>query len=606
MEPTNENTDKTQNQFLEKPLKEYHFLDARSERIVVIALLILISTAPIIFGKSIPSHADWHIHMERAYNFTRCFWQGQWVPRWIDAQAAGYGLPVFNFYAPLVYYIYTLLDLIFRNAVLAIKWTFVIPVILSSLFGYLYLRKHCSPAAVTVALGFIVFSPAIHMYIYNDNWPGSVLAIPFVFLILYGIDSFNKEKDFDLKTFLIISGGYATLIVTHIASAFCFTLLAIPYFFLSLNIYRTKKFLKNYILSFLMGGTLGAFYLLPAALEKKLVHADEVLVQGPLWDYSKNFLFTFLDRNKDEGYAWAVFDHRYYEVSNALFGLAVLLCAILLILNMDKVKKYFSEHFRVVITITMFTITFLMMTPVSLFAWIMIKPLHTIQFPWRFTTFIVPFGALIIAYAFDLVMHLGKEKINTSNYKFVLFSVAFLFGLLLYVNYINMFKWPWVPEQSLLKSAVNVLWANEEYRSRFPNDLNWKSFDPKRDFSPSIQSTNIDTNITLVDWKSHLRSFEVFSSTGHEIALRTFYFPGWNVYIDEKKSDIRLQNPGKFVFYVPAGKHQIIARFEDTSIRKTSFYISLIALLIYLYYLSEYFSKKKVQVKEKEKEVLIS
>ena len=574
--------------------KGYHFLESRTERIVFIILLTLLSAGPIIFGKSIPSHADWHIHIEHAYNFKRCFWQGQWLPRWLDAQVSGYGLPIFNYYAPLVYYIFVLLELIFRNIVASIKWAFIIPMLLCSAFGYIYLRKHGSGVATAIAMIFVIFSPAIHIFIYNTNWPGSTLAIAFLFLTLYGIDSFNKNKDFDLKSLLVTSLGYAGIALSHLATAFIFTLLAVPYFFLSLSIYRTKKFAKTFFLSLVLGASLAGFYLFPACLEKKFVHTDEVLTQGPLWDFSKNFLFTYLDRNKDDGYAWAIFDHRYYEVSNALFSLAVLICLIMLLLNTEKIKRYFVEPFRTNIAIAMFVISFLMMTPVSIFAWLMIKPMQTIQFPWRFTTFLLPFGALIMVYAFDLTGKLMKEKLSFVGYKFLFYSIALILMMLLYVDFINMYNWKWVPEHSLVKAGINVLWGNEEYRPNISSDPNWKRIDFKQDFSPTIQSSNPDCDIKLTEWFSHLRTFEVFSEQEHHLKLRIFYFPGWFVYVDGKKTDVGLDpKTGSMVITVPAGQHQITVRFEQTPIRKTSTYISLMAFVLYFYLLSKFVQKKE-------------
>lgn len=587
----------------EQKSTSYHFLGTRSERFFFITLLTFLSCAPIIFGKGIPSHADWHIHIEHAYNFKRCFWQGQWLPRWIDSQVNGYGLPIFNYYAPLVYYIFTVLDVIFRNIVLAIKWTFIVPMILCSVFGYLYLRKHGSAFSSTVAIAFVVFCPAIHIFIYNTNWPTSTLGVAFVFLTLYGIDTFDRNKDFDLKSFLITSIGFAGMALAHLATAFVFTLLAVPYCLLSLYLYRTKKFVKNMFLSFAMGASLAGFYLFPACQEKKFVHTDEVLTQGPLWDYSKNFLYTYLDRNKDEGYAWAIFDHRYYETSNALFGLAVLICIVILLLNMQKIKQYFQEPFRVNIAITMFIISFLMMTPVSIFIWLMIKPMQTIQFPWRFTTFIVPFGTAIMVYAFDLFGSLVKEKINLTGYKFLFSSIALIFMGLAYVDFINMYHWRWVPEQSLMKAGLNTLWPNEEYRPNTTGDPNWKQIDFKRDFSPVIHSSDPFCDISLIKWHSDERVFEVFSQQEHSIRLRNFYFPGWIVYIDEKQTSINMEpRMGVIMFSVPAGKHQVRVGFEHTPLRKGSAYISFGALVIYLLLLLNLFQKSKPLPEKKEQE----
>lgn len=566
--------------------KMYHFLGSRTERVVFLFLITLLSCGPIIFGDSIPSHADWHIHIEHACNFKKCFWQGQLLPRWIDGQVNGYGEPIFNYYAPLVYYLFTFLELIFKDPVLSIKWTFIIPMVLCTVFGYMYLRRHGSAVSSAIAMVFVIFSPAIHIFIYNTNWPTSTIALAFLFLTLYGIDSFNKEVDFDFKSLLITSIGYALMALAHLATAFMFTLLAVPYFFLNLHIHRTKKFVKNYFFSLGLGAGLAGFYLFPACLEKNLVHTDEVLTQGPLWDYSKNFLYTYLDRNINEGYAWGIFDHRYYEVSNALFSLAILFCLVPLLLNFDKIKTYFKEPFRVSIAMILFTLCFLMMTPVSFFIWLMIKPMQTLQFPWRFTAFIVPFGALVITYTFDLVEKLVKEKVNLTAYKIIFYCLVVLFSILVYVDVINMYKWKWVPEQSLLKAGVHVLWGNEEYRPNLIGDPNWKQKNFKQDFTPTIDSTSALIDVVLKKWLSHERIFEVFCPEEHQIRLRTFYFPGWVVYVDGRKVEIDMDpKTGAMLFHVPAGKHEIVARFELTPLRKSAAYISLGALILYLYLL---------------------
>ncbi|MBI3589753.1 MAG: hypothetical protein HY094_00020 [Candidatus Melainabacteria bacterium] len=579
------------------PSKSYHFLGTRTERVVFLTLMTLLSVAPIIFGKTIPSHADWHIHIEHAYNFKRCFWQGQLLPRWIDVQVNGYGEPIFNYYAPLVYYLFTFLEIFFRDPILSMKWSFVIPMVLCTVFGYIYLRRHGSAVSSAMAMAFIIFSPAIHIFIYNTNWPTSTLGLAFLFLTYYGIDSFNKNADFDFKSFLTTSIGFAGMALAHLATAFLFILLSVPYFFLSLYIYRSKKFVKSFFLSLALGAAMAGFYLFPACLEKNVVRTDEVLTAGPLWDYSKNFLYTYLDRHRDDGYAWAIFDHRYYEVSNALFSLAVLFCLIPLLLNMDKVKRYFAEPFRVNIAITMFTVCFLMMTPVSMLVWLMIKPMQTVQFPWRFTSFILPFGASILVYAFDLIGKLVKEKIDMSGYKIILYCLGCIFSMLVFVDFINVYYWKWVPQQNLIKAGINVLWGNEEYRPNLTGDPNWKQIDFKHDFSPTIV-TSSPTDITLVKWVSHERIFEVFSQEDNQIRLRIFNFPGWAVYIDGNKTQIDMDpKSGSILFKVLPGKHQVIVRFEHTPLRKASGYISLGAFILYLYLLSKSIQNRKFLIR---------
>ena len=332
------------------------------------------------------------------------------------------------------------------------------------------------------------------------------------------------------------------------------------------------------------------------------MHTDEVLTQAPLWDYSKNFLFTYLDRHRDDGYAWAIFDHRYYEVSNALFGLIVMAFMMVLLFNVDRIKQYFDEPFRITSAITMFSISFLMMTPVSIFVWIMIKPMQTIQFPWRFTSFVLPFGTIIVVYALDLIGKLMKEKVSIGGYKFLFYCLALVFSLLVYVDVVNMYRWKWVPEQSLLKAAIYVLWGNEEYRPNITGDPNWKQINFKSDFSPSIASSNPAADIAPIKWLSHERIFQVFSPEQHQIRLRTFYFPGWNVYVDGNKVDLSMDPKyGSIVVQVPAGKHKLVAKFELTPLRKSSAYVSLAALLIYAVMLLNLFKEKNLKSENKTK-----
>lgn len=563
-------------------LDSYRFLGSITERMVFLVLITLLSASPLIFKSGLPAHADWHSHIANAFHFKKCFWQGELLPRWIEGSLFGYGLPKFNYYAPLLYYLFTFIEIICRNPIVSMKVTLVLTIVLCAISGYIYLRRHGSPTSAALVTCFIVFSPAVHIYTYNNNFPTNTLAIPFIFMTLYGIDCFDNEKKFDTKCFLITSLGYAGMILSHLATAFMFTLLAVPYFLLSLYLYRSKKFVQNFIFSFGFGIAMSAFYLFPAATETNLVHT-EVLSEGAGWDYTKNFMYTFLDRLPSEGYYWGIFDHRYYEISNALFCVAGLICCVLILANLDRVKNYFKEPIRANIAITMFFISFIMMTPASFFVWIMIKQMKTLQFPWRFMSFALPFGSLVMVYAFDLISKFTKDRINSSGLKALNYAIWLSFIMLLYVNFVNVFRWEWAVEEVFLKHAVNVVWQNREYQPNISNNPNWRQEDLSKDFTPSLSSSNPNADITLIKWVSHQRLFQIFSAEPNQIRLRTFYFPGWNVYIDGKPTAISMDpKTGSILFQVPPGKHEVNIRFELTSTRRAAAYISIIAFLIYL------------------------
>ena len=572
------------------------FLNTISERFIFITILTFIAVAPLLFLKSVPSHADWHSHVVNSYNFKRCLLEGQWYPRWIDNEIQGYGLPKFNYYSPLLYYLFMVIDFIARNPVISFKLLHIIPFVLCSIFGYIYLRRHVSAVAAAIAVSFIVFSPPLHIFVYTCNFLTSALALPFVFIGLYGIDIFDKEKNFDFKSFLITALGYAGMVLSHLATGFMFTLLCIPYFLLNLAVYKTRKFVKCFILSILLGIGLSAFFLIPASLENNLIYSEGFSLGG--WDYRRNFLFTYLDRLPNEGFYWGIFDHRYFEVSNALYGLAAFIGAVLLLSNVDSVKKHYQEYKRIYNSILMFLISFLMMTPISMFAWVGIKQMKTLQFPWRFTTFVLAFGVLVLAYTFDYIVKVSKEKISMSGFRLISFSITILFALLVYVNFINVFRWPWVAtEQNVLRAAMAVLWDNTVFRPNLTHSLNWQRINTDTDFSPTIQSSNPLTDVTVMKWFSHERIFQVFSTVEHSIRLRTYYFPGWNAYIDQNPVNISMDpNDGAIVINIPPGKHEIKFRFESTPLRKTSTNISIVSFLIFIYFMfNNLIKKKKIQ-----------
>ena len=85
--------------------------------------------------------------------------------------------------------------------------------------------------------------------------------------------------------------------------------------------------------------------------------------------------------------------------------------------------------------------------------------------------------------------------------------------------------------------------------------------------------------------KNSSRNYQIQASTPLKMEDLTFYFPGWNVYIDGVKTNIEFQNPsfrGVITYTVPAGKHDVFLNFEDTKIRLFGKILSLIFLTLFV------------------------
>src|SRR3989338_7487440 len=84
--------------------------------------------------------------------------------------------------------------------------------------------------------------------------------------------------------------------------------------------------------------------------------------------------------------------------------------------------------------------------------------------------------------------------------------------------------------------------------------------------------------IALEKAKSNLYSFTIQADKNSEIQINLSYFPGWEVYINDKKESLKLTQNGRFAFPVSRGKNKAEIVFNDTLIRKVSAFISITSL----------------------------
>jgi hypothetical protein len=64
------------------------------------------------------------------------------------------------------------------------------------------------------------------------------------------------------------------------------------------------------------------------------------------------------------------------------------------------------------------------------------------------------------------------------------------------------------------------------------------------------------------------------------LRLFTFYFPGWQAYIDGRPAPIEVSAPDGFItLWVPSGPHEVLIQFEDTPPRRLGYAISGASLL---------------------------
>ncbi len=74
---------------------------------------------------------------ERVFQMSKSLSDGQFPVRWVDDLGYGYGYPIFNFYAPLPYYIGGFSNLILNDLLLSTKIVFMVGIVISFFSMYL-------------------------------------------------------------------------------------------------------------------------------------------------------------------------------------------------------------------------------------------------------------------------------------------------------------------------------------------------------------------------------------------------------------------------------------------------------------------------------------
>ncbi len=70
------------------------------------------------------------------------------------------------------------------------------------------------------------------------------------------------------------------------------------------------------------------------------------------------------------------------------------------------------------------------------------------------------------------------------------------------------------------------------------------------------------------------------------ILENTLYFPGWNVLVDGKLTNVEFQDPknrGLITFFLDKGVHNISVLFNETKLRLASDMVSLLGLLLLMF-----------------------
>ena len=593
---------------------------------LVVLLISLLAIWPLLSRASLPEGTDAELHIFRLHELGQLVRGGEFYPRWAPNFYHGYGYPIFNYYAPLTYYLALPLELLPQfDATAASKAVLVAGMLLTGLGVYGFVRDNWGRRAGYVAAALAVYAPYLH---YVDPHIRGALPEAFSFaafpLSLWALDRLRRRPA--PGPWLAAVGLVAAVILSHnLMGLFFFGLLFAWVVWQWLAIPRprggsvsdegTGSPLPNppprgegtggrlpnplprgegtgspaplrLFAALALGLALAAFFWLPVMLERDAVNLTTLIGANDNYDFRTHFVglgeLLAFSRQPDWGATQSPF----------LFNLGVaqwlggLLGVVMLALGGVRQRRQVL-FFALAAAAVIFLIT-----PLARPIWEAIPFLPYFQFPWRLL------GAAAVLLA--VLGAAGVEGLAASlpgRTATLIYTAAIAIPMLIALPLSQ--PAPWAPF-----GEVNTL-----RMSQIENSGRWLGTTSTADYVPVTVEMLPPRRLQMVDAIAEGRPpdrvnheampdgatvvaevvtllrtrYLVTAPKQFRLRLYQFDFPGWQVTIDGQPAVTELAKPeGTIVILVPQGEHVVEVAFGSTPARTVAWAISGAALLMAL------------------------
>ena len=503
----------------------------------VLIIWILYVVVPLFQDTFIPTH-DGEYHIIRFAQFYESFMHGHsWFPRFAPDLNSGFGVPLFTFFYPLPNYLSLIFHGLGLSFVDSVKYISGLGYVVGVFFCFLWLRKIYS--YIPAILGTIAYASVPYWFvdIFIRGSVGESLAMGCFTLLLYAIAG---------KKGVLIAISSALLILSHNILAMLFIPVAFFY------AYITSPLLMVYVF---LGIGLTSWFWLPALYERQFVLGLNSV------DFRDHFLtlIQLLIPSWGTGFSGNgyVFNQMSFQIG--IFSLFVIGWSFLVWIK-NRVRERIDLLFSVFGIL--FVVSVFLMTEYSLVFWNYFPFLSNIQYPWRLLSFVPVITGFCAAY----ILHTRK---------FHWFSMLFFIvvPILLSYSYAR-------PVQYEKREDSHYLTRKEftDGTSSLGNSFStrWLPWQSAR-VAQKIESLSSETTISGITLSPDRYTFTVNATKGDTIVVHISYYPGWSVYVDERREEIDYSK-GDIRFKVPAGIHTIVVKLTGTLDQKIAYGISILSL----------------------------
>lgn len=564
--------------------KLQNFLNQLDLGYVVVVMLVLVAVWPFLSRPSLPAGTDAELHIYRLAELSRLVRAGEFYPRWSPNFYFGYGYPIFNYYAPLAYYVGLLFDFLpVVGPVGATKAVFVLGLYLGALGMYGFGRDNWGRLAGLACATLYTYAPYVH---YVDPHARGVLAESFSLglfpLTLWAFDRLVRHATPGrwLAAALLMAG----VVLAHNLMAMVWAGVLLGWLIWQfLSSAADKKGVLRGVVAYGLGIGLSAFFWLPVLLERDEIVLTVVGELGSHFDFRQHFLTPAELLSFSSWLDWGASEPGYHfnlGVAQWFWGGLGFFWAVQTAVRQRNWRPLFWALSAVLLIG--------LMLPLSQKVWEAIPVLPFIQFPWRLLGPAAAGLALLGGYGVAQL-----ERHYPASWLCVLSALILAMPLTQVV--------PWPPDFGET-SVARVTYL--ETRGNWLGTTSTADYVPKTvDIVPERQGQligpllenktpdrlnywSVETAGATARWEEisplHTRYF-VNTPQFFWLRLYQFAFPGWEVQVDGQVVETDIARPeGYLIIPVEAGEHVVDVQFVDTPVRQWGWRIAGISLFLLL------------------------
>ncbi len=542
-----------------------------------------------LFHSGLPRTHEGNSYLYRVWAIARCLAEGQWDARWIGEFAHGYGYPLFNFYAPGLYYAAALFRGLGFSYLLSVKCATVAACCLGGWGAWLLGRRFWGSrrAAYWTSMLFVFFPyRACNLNIRGDF--SELAAICLIPWALWAFDGAMRRPS--VRRIVAAAAWFAAIVYAHNTTALSFAAF-LPLYLLAQWIAaagpRYWRAASAAALAAIGGLALSAAFWLPALAEKGFTHAEIMFKPGSHFDAAENLLSLAMLFDHD----WRDYDASAKVTATALMahglgwpawiGIFGALAAAFLPFATRSSCRWRRRVFAVGVLLAL---VLLSMLQISRPFWVHVPLARTLQFPWRLLGLAGAMSALMgggLAHRLAPLVCRAAPRLRRDARIALTIAIA-LWALPTLRPFHYIYPQDREIEDAILYHFRTTSVLNEFLPLSSPLVLQFDDSNSPRGgdliavAGPGAGSARIES---AGEARSHLRRWRVNLRDAASMGFGQFLFPGWQARANGEPVELRPSKDGLTLFDLPAGEFDLELRFADTPVRAAGEWISLLALI---------------------------